>query len=144
VLNIKLYREDDGTAGLSACVLTGDFSGSGTAWFNLTEIEEYSRKVKLFAETLENPPNIAGGYYDLEGNLENTLLSFRMYLISRRGYIGFLVELANHPYTSCRPEEISRVSVELKTTPQSLIDFSNGIDQLIRGNVDEVVLKNAT
>lgn len=139
-LKIKLDKDDDGTAGILATVKSGAFSGSGEAWFNISDINKFVSDLKRFAETTKNPPIIEGGNWDGKGNLELTLLSLRFYVFSTYR-CGVQVNLADYPYTNCREEEISRVIVELKPEAQKVVEFSEQLKQLVNSKIEEATLE---
>ena len=55
-LKIRLNHDDNGTAAIVACVKSGNFSGEGEAWFNITEISSFAEQLEDFAKTTKNPP----------------------------------------------------------------------------------------
>jgi hypothetical protein len=139
-LKVQLNHDDDGTASLSATVKYGEFSGKGEAWFNISDIKEFIDQLENFSKTNENPPSLEGGNWDGEGNLIETLLSFRFYSFST-GRIGVHVILADYPYTDCRNEEISRVFVELKVEAQAVIEFAKRLYYLLNSKNGEALLE---
>ena len=140
ILKVKLNRDDDGSAGIVATVKTGAFSGTGEAWFNITDINKFIIKLENFAKTTEDPPFIEGGNWDEQGNLKLSLLSLRFYMFSTHRY-GVQVNLADYPYTNCREEEISRVIAELKPEAQSIVEFTNQLKQLVNSEIEEAILE---
>ncbi|MCB1914459.1 MAG: hypothetical protein KDG52_01880 [Rhodocyclaceae bacterium] len=129
-LKVQLDHDDDGTAGIVAEVKSNGFSGKGEAWFNLSEIKAFASQLEAFAKTLNNPPIIEGGLWNEEGGLTEKLLSQRLYPISNHR-IGMQVILADYPYTDSRPEEISRLSLELKPEAQATIEFARQLVRLV-------------
>lgn len=138
-LKIKADVEDDGTVGLIARVSCDGFSGFGEAWFNLTEVKNFISQLLVFSKSTQNPPLIAGGNWDGNGNLSEVLLSFRFYSFSDFR-VGVHVTLANHPYTDCRKEEISRVTVELKPEMQTVLSFCEQLNDLLLNDIQEACL----
>ncbi|AMX03008.1 hypothetical protein [Microbulbifer thermotolerans] len=131
--------EDDGTVGLKGIVSVRGFSGTGEAWFNVSQVIEFSEQLEHFAKTTENPPEIFGGYWDGEGNLINKLFSLRFYSLSNYR-AGVQVEFADHPYTGCRTEEIACVKVELKPEMQAFIEFCSQLKKLLTNDLHEAKL----
>lgn len=138
-LKVKINFDSDGTAGLVASVSCNGFSGHGEAWFNETDIKGFVTQLRDFAKTTKNPPKIEGGHWDDKGNLSEVLLSFRFYSFSSVR-AGIQVTLADHPYTDCREEEISRVVVELKPETQSLLNFCDQLNNLLSNHIQEACL----
>lgn len=139
-LKIQLHHDDDGTAGIIAEVNNDGFSGKGEAWFNLSDISSFATQLEAFAKSLNNPPIIEGGHWNGEGELSEKLLSLRLYPISTHR-IGMEVILADYPYTDCRPEEISRVSVELRPEAQATIEFAQQLAGLVNTHSGEAILE---
>ncbi len=138
-LKITADIEDDGTVGLSGSVSSEGFSGKGEAWFNTPDVKKFISKLEHFAKTTEEPPEISGGYWDDTGILSQKLLGLRFYSFS--GFrAGLQVELANHPYTDCRPEEISFVRLELRPETQSIIEFCDQLNDLLLNKISEACL----
>lgn len=138
-LKITADLEDDGTVGLMGAVSSEGFSGSGEAWFNITDVKQFISELENFAKTTENPPEISGGNWDGKGNLKHKLFALRFYSFSSFR-AGVQVELANHPYTDCRPEEVSCVTLELKPETQSIIEFCGQLNELLTNNIKEACL----
>ena len=138
-LKIKLDQDDDGGVCVIAKVYSGNFSGEGEAYFNISDIKELSNNLTEFIKTQANPPSIKGGNWDGKGNLIEILLSLKFYSFSNYRF-GVLVNLTDHPYTECREEEISRVTVELKPNTHELSSFVEQINKLIHSEIKEAVL----
>ena len=139
ILKIRASIEDDGTVSLTGTVSSEGFSGIGEGWFNISEVKEFIAKLEHFAKTTENPPEIVGGNWDGNGGLIQKLFSLRFYSFS--GFrAGVLVELASYPYSDCRPEEVSSVSLELKPETQAIINFCGQMNHLLLNNINEACL----
>lgn len=138
-LKITADIEDDGTVGLTGVVSSKRFSGTGEAWFNISEVNEFIAQLENFAKTTKNPPEIAGGNWDGNGYLMHKLFSLRFYLLSSFR-AGVLVELADYPYTDCRAEEIASVTLELQPETQEIINFCGQLNKLLTNGVSEACL----
>ncbi|MBV1911243.1 MAG: hypothetical protein KUG78_18255 [Kangiellaceae bacterium] len=138
-LKITADIENDGTVGLTGVVSANRFTGTGEAWFNLSEVNEFIAQLENFSKTKEYPPEIAGGNWDGDGILKDRLFSLRFYLLSSIR-AGVLIELADYPYTDCRAEEIASVSLELQPETQELISFCGQLKKLLNNGVSEACL----
>ncbi|MBL4762730.1 MAG: hypothetical protein JKY93_08530 [Gammaproteobacteria bacterium] len=138
-LKITADLDDDGTVGLTGAVSNDGFSGIGEAWFNVSDVRLFISKLEHFAKTTENPPELSGGNWDGNGNLIHTLFSLRFYSFSSYR-AGVQVQLANHPYTDCRAEEISQVILELKPETQAILNFCKQLNALLVDNINEAYL----
>jgi len=139
ILKIKADLDDDDTVGLIGTVSSDGFSGTGEAWFNLSDVKQFISQLEHFAKTTENPPKISGGNWDSNGNLIHALFSLRFYSFSSYR-AGVQVQLANYPYTDCRAEEIAQVMVELKPETQAIINFCSQLNSLLSNNISEASL----
>ena len=140
-LKITADVEDDGTVGLTATAYTNGFSGVGEAWFNISDVHTFISNLESFARTTENPPVLEGGNWDGHGNLILKLLSFKFYSFSS-SRAGVKIQLASYPYTDCRPEEISKVTIELKPESQEILNFCEQLRSLLINNIGEACLSS--
>ncbi len=138
-LKITADIEDDGTVGLTGAASCDGFSGVGEAWFNVTDVRKFILELQHFAKTTEKPPHISGGNWDGNGNLSEVLFSLRFYSFSSYR-AGMQIVLADHPSTDCRPEEISRVTLELKPETQAILNFCEQLDSLLFNSIEEACL----
>ena len=138
-LKITADLDDDGTVGLTGAVSSDGFSGIGEAWFDVSDVMQFISKLEHFAKTTENPPEISGGNWDGNGNLIHALFSLQFYSFSSYR-AGVQVQLANHPSTDCRAEEISQVILELKPETQAILNFCEQLKALLFNNINEACL----
>ena len=139
-LSITIDLDDDGTAGLSAHFVSQRFSGFGEGWFNLSDITEFCRSFEKLANSVEGETELVAGQSKVDGSGYLEYLGLRCYVVSESGILGVHVTLSEYPYTDCRPQEISRVSGELKVEIQSALSFIQGLRSLCSGGVTEAVL----
>ncbi|MBV1907738.1 MAG: hypothetical protein KUG78_00360, partial [Kangiellaceae bacterium] len=138
-LKITAEIEDDETVGLTGSVSFKGFSGKGEAWFNISEVKQFISELEHFAKTTEKTPELAGGNWNGNGHLSHKLLGLRFYKLSKYR-AGLRVELADYPYTDCRPEEISSVALELQPETQAIIEFCGQLNQPLSNTISEVAL----
>lgn len=141
-LRLTLEPDDDGTCELFAGVSVNGFSGKGSAWFNLQDLEVLSKEFKTYPLRPENLPTIAGGIWskDIKGELEQPHLFIKPYPIGSTGEVGVRIELATPLYQSDRPESQHVVKVEIKTDYNSLESFAKQLVQLARLQRKDAVL----
>jgi hypothetical protein len=60
-LRLSLEPDDDGTCELFAEVSVNGFSGKGSAWINLRDLEKLAKEFMAYPLRPENLPIIAGG-----------------------------------------------------------------------------------
>ncbi|MBE0449035.1 MAG: hypothetical protein IBX64_13255 [Actinobacteria bacterium] len=137
--SISIDLEDD-TAGLSGRFEANGFKGFGEGWFNTSDIIRFCNNLKKVATSLEGEAEIVAGQYKSDGSEYLELFGVRCYVISKTGILGVHVHLTDHPYTDCRPQEISSVSGELKIECESALKFANDLHNLCLDRMSEVKL----
>lgn len=55
-LRLSLEPDDDGTCELFATVSVNGFSGNGSAWFNLCDLEKFAKEFMAYPLRPENLP----------------------------------------------------------------------------------------
>ncbi len=133
---------DDGTCELFAAVSVNGFSGKGSAWFNLCDLEKLAKEFMVYPLRPENLPIIAGGFWGKEkkGELEQTHLLIKPYPIGNTGELGVRIELATPLYESDRPECQHVVKVEIRTDYNSLESFGKQLKELAKLQREEAIL----
>lgn len=139
-LHLTIHADDDGSADLIATAAANGFAGRGSAWLNITEIREFA--VGIAKYPLDDAVAISGGYYsgNRPGELAQTHLSIRVYLIDGRGQLGVRVTLNDPQHTDDREEAIHFVALEIRTIYNRLERFSRDILALLDGRTAEAVL----
>lgn len=138
-LSIAIDLEDY-IAGLTGQFEANGFKGFGEGWFNTSEIVEFCNKFELIANSLEGEAELIARQSKGDGSDYLERFGLRCYVLSRTGILGVHVTLTEHPYSDCRPQEISTVSGELKVEVQSVLNFVQGLRSLCSGNLTEVTL----
>ena len=133
-LELHFEPDSDGTGELFACVHRNDYSGAGSAWFHLHEIETFGQ---LLASTYPIQHNteisLRGGYWKSGAGppeLQDVLLSLRVYPINSTGTIAILVEVMDGTFEGQRQENRARLSLELLTNYESIRAFGESMAQL--------------
>ena len=143
-LRLKIDIEDDGTARLSATVLSQGFSGIGSAWFGVPDIEGFAHQLATtYPLDASNKLSLRGGYWDCaeQPRLDQRHLSIEFYPIGFRGEIGCRVELATSVQGQDRPESQHCVAVELRTTYEDIKAFGTSLLSLLKAIEPEAVLE---
>ena len=128
------------SAGLSGVFEADGFKGFGEGWFNLSDIKEFCDSFEKLANTLDGETELVAGQSKTDGSEYLERFGLRCYVVARTGILGVHVTLSEYPYTDCRPQEISKVSGELKVEIQSVINFVQGLRSLCSGGSKEVSL----
>ncbi len=133
-LELRFRPDSDGTGELFASVRRDDFSGTGSAWFHLREIEAFGQ---LLATTYPLPPDrdisLRGGYWKSGANppeLQDVLLGLTVYPVGSTGTLGIRVEVMDGYFEGQREESRARLSLELLTDYESIRVFGSSTAQL--------------
>ena len=138
--SITIDLDDNGTAGLTGRFESDGFSGFGEGWFNLSEIKEFCNSFDKLTNSLEGEPELIAGQSKVDGSEYLERFGLRCYVVAKTGVLGVHVTLSEYPYTDCRPQEISKVSGEIKVDIQSATNFIQELRSLCSGGVMEVTL----
>ncbi len=138
-LSIKIDLEDY-AAGLMGHFEANGFKGFGEGWFNLSDIVEFCNRFEVVANLLEGEAELIAGQSKSDGSEYLERFGLRCYVVARTGILGVHVTLSEYPYTDCRPQEILKVSGELKVETQSALDFVQRLRSLCAGEIPEVIL----
>lgn len=140
MLKISAELEDEYFGELTVEFSYQCFSGVGRGWFSPSELAE-------FAESLRDYPlgerAATGLKVEVSDRAEGELwISIRAKEIDRKGTIGVLVHINEK---KCRLQDAdsfwdNEAKVVIPVTYQSLTDFSNSIDSLLKGYIDCAVL----
>ncbi|WP_162898935.1 hypothetical protein [Ralstonia solanacearum] len=140
-ITIRLNMESDGSGELLVEFLLNGFSGHGSAWFDLVQLEDQVKHFSEFPLSPDHLPCIRGGYWNEDAT---KIQQEHVYLSARpRGLTGdvvFVVRLATPVEAGMDSDLHYSVSAELRATYQQLSEFSANFVRLIRGEIDEVRL----
>lgn len=134
---------DDYAVGLIGHLSVGGFSGFGDGWHNNSDVFEFCTKLTSLSETMEGTAELLGTETNNDRSEYLETFCIRIYPLDHsklNGTVGVHVTLSTRPYTGCRPEEISKVSAELKTQNHHVTKFSKDLKDLVLGDLEEVCL----
>ena len=136
-LRLTLEQDDDGTGEVFAEVCSRSFRGTGSAWFDSTQIEAFAVALRQFPISNESPPLLEGGYWGTAGLVERHL-SLAVKPFNRAGTLIIVVDLA----TPSHEEELAQqVSVRFLTEYALLDRFTEGLHGLVAGSTHEALLR---
>ncbi len=134
---------DDYAVGLIGRLSVGGFSGAGDGWHNNSDVLEFCSKLTSLSESMEGEAELLGTETNADRSECLETFCIRIYPLDRsklNGTVGVHVTLSTRPYTGCRPEEILKVSAELKTLNHHVAKFSKDLQDLVLGDLEEVCL----
>jgi len=143
-LSLRFEDDGDGTGKLLAQAASGEFSGEGSAWFSISELQGFAEAIAMFPISEKNPPSIVGGFWkkDGSGGLEQEHLALKVYPIDCRGHLGVQVRIATELWPDVRPESQHKVQLEIITTYEPLAKFSRVLLALAEGRIKEAILES--
>ena len=119
------------------------FSGTGSGYFNISDVIEFSQKTKDLAENMEGNAELVGQLQRTDGSIFLESFIIRVYPLSSsklNGVVGIHITLGEYSSSDCREEEKLKVSGEIQTRNQHLLQFSNDLRMLVMGEIKKVVL----
>lgn len=141
-LKLTFESDDDGTGELFAEFSANGFSGHGSAWFDVGEIIEKSKRFGLYPLPTDNYPTLEGGGW--ESNVPSHLIDEQLYIsaypIDSRGNIGILVRASTGHYPEERKKSRHYISVEFRSCYEDLSRFAKNLPALVKGTLNELTL----
>lgn len=143
-LRLEFESDTDGTGELIAEFCSNDYSGKGSAWFDVLELVKFSEKLQAYPILKESPVEIAGGYWNNEkkGSLKEIHFSFKAYPIGAKGNIGIRIRVSTPIPENGRPESQHVAEAEIQTSYNELGSFANQLKELIEGKIKQAVLES--
>jgi hypothetical protein len=139
-LRLRFAMDEDGTGALQASVRSQGFSGHGSAWFGVAQLERFASALAAYPLTEEARTGLAGGYWK-DDRLEQVHVGLSAYPLGPTGHLGVRVRVATALGPSERPESQHVTEVELQTTYHELERFSGELRELLAGEREEAVLR---
>jgi hypothetical protein len=143
-LRITIDADSDGTGALTAEISSSGFVARGTAYFDLHAIANFSKALRAFPLSQNEPPIIEGGFWSKEnpGTLEQLHLSIRAYQIGGKGQVGVRVRVVDPLlWEDDRPEAQNTAEIELQTSYAALERFGADLEQLTHSKIEEAILR---
>lgn len=139
-LRLTFQDDFDGTGKLLALAESQGFSGRGGAWFGVSQIEEFAKELSTFPLPDRETIILKGGFWKSD-LLDQEHLALEVYPIDRRGHIGVQIRMASELWKPTRPQSQMTAKVELVTSYQPLLEFSNHLQDLVRNEIEELLLE---
>lgn len=137
------YRPDDAWHGqLEATVISGAFSGNGSAWFSREHLKEtFVAALRLFPLLASELPIIEGGFWSKEnqGDLEQCHLRIRVQPRDARGSLLLQVDLATESYVAPDHDQQQSVTTRFLTEYVALDTFAVQLEQVLDGTLESAV-----
>lgn len=130
----------DGTGTLRVAAESKGFSGQSGAWFGVPEIEEFAARLRAFPLPSDARISLSGGF-GTDNRLDQEHIGIEVYPVDDRGHIGIQVRVATELWGQKRPQSQMAARLEVITSYQPLLEFSQHLSALTKGELDEVLLE---
>ena len=139
LLRMWIKVEDDNTGELFAEFDAYEFSGRGSAWFQLNNLVGQAKDFAQYPIFPANSPCINGGFWNVDATeILEEHLHVSAYPTNPQGGVALFVRLALPRDDQNRPGLHCSASVELKASYELLTKFSRDLESLASGNVTEI------
>jgi hypothetical protein len=137
------YMDGDGTARLDAAVQCKGFCGNSSGWFGISQLEEFAGQLLAYPLPDDGYPPLRAGFWSRtrQGEVDQLHVFLRVYPVGLRGAVGCLVTLRTPLNDGDKSKVASLVEVELRTSYQSIADFSQELVKLLRAELSEAILR---
>ena len=142
-LSARFEPDTDGTGEFFVQVEHEGFRGAGSAWFQVSVLIEFARKLE---NTYPFPPDarfeLNGGHLNSpEGTIKELHVGLAVYPVGTLGDIGLKVHLESKVIHDFRPDAKNILAVEMFTSYEPLRAFARQLQAMISGNIEFVRLQ---
>jgi hypothetical protein len=144
-LRISYLRDEDDFGQLVATVRSGDYGGTGAAYFSRKEVENFIRDLRACPLPADRLPNIEGGHWNREqqDKLDECHLRVAIRPFNLRGQLMVLVDLATELAMHTARDQQQSVSARFRTEYAELDAFASELLLVIDGQRDSAILRGA-
>jgi hypothetical protein len=136
-VSLAIAYVDEHLIELEAAVGSGHWSGRARAYTVPQDIEAFGIALKRFADAFDAVAEFMAGADTGIG-----LIALRFYRTDRAGHIACHVRLATGELSNeSRPEEIYRLSVELRTEAWAVVQFARQISEMAQARAGQALLQ---
>jgi hypothetical protein len=140
-LKLRFENDGDGTGKLSATAEADGYSGQGSAYFNITAIEDFSAKIARFPLPEKDECSLSGGFASSNGTPAQEHLGIDVYPIDKFGHIGIQIRTTTPAWKDSRANSQKMAQLEIVTSYEPIARFSRDLLALIAGRLPEAVLE---
>jgi hypothetical protein len=136
-VSLAIVYVDEHLIELEAAVGSGHWSGRARAYTVPQHIEAFAIALKRFADAVDAVAEFVAGADTGIG-----LIALRFYRVDRAGHIACHVRLATGGLpNNFRPEEVLRLSIELRTEAWAVVPFARQISEMAQARAGRAVLQ---
>ena len=144
-LKLTFADDGDGTGKLSAEASVDGYSGKGSAYFSVDNIQHFAKAIGEYPLPERARCQITSGFRSKDGRgLEQEHLGIDVYPIDRCGHIGIQIRTATELWKGMRPESQKTSRLEIFTTYEPLTRFRKDLLAVLNGTSREAILEDET
>jgi hypothetical protein len=134
-VSLAIVYVDEHLIQLEAAVRAGHWSGRARAYTVPESIAAFGIALKRFADAVD-----AVAEFEAGADTGIGFLAIRFYRVDRAGHIACHVRLATSESNDCRPEEVFRLSIEVRTEAWAVVQFAQQIGEMARTQAGHALL----
>lgn len=138
-LSLKLEPDSDGTCELHGSFEANRFSGHGSAWFNIYEIENLSDAL-VDTYPLAEPIVIEGGHWG-DKKIKQLHLGLYFYSFNQKGQIICKVKMSDYPHGYEDTDNFCMTQATFITNYENLRSFGKNLKLLVKSDIEEAILE---
>lgn len=144
-LQLTYVADDDSHGELRAIVQSHGYAGSGSAWFNLSALNEFCARLGEYPIDAQTPATLSGGFLSKTNPaiLKQEHLSIDISPYDAKGSVLVQVKLATPVWTNDRVDRGQLVTARFLVHYGDLSRFQNSFAAMLAGNVSEAKLQAA-
>ncbi len=134
-LSVKIVWEDDHMIEVECTVRAGTWAAESRAYTQRPQLAEFAKTLKMFAKQFDGSASFEAGGEGIGS------LKLRFYPNNNSRHLACFVELGTSVPTDHRPEEISRLSLEVHTEAGFVDAFAEELEDVAAGSNKEARLR---
>ncbi|NIX75561.1 hypothetical protein [Microvirga terricola] len=132
-IRLKYRPEDEWHGEVEVVAQTSSFSGSGSAYFSLEAMREFSERLKGYPLAEEDPPKIEGGIGSPGEALNQIHVGLTIQPYSSSGKLLVVVELASEVWSTSNTELLQQLTTRFLTEYWAINEFQKSLDSVLGG-----------
>ncbi|WP_158515762.1 hypothetical protein [Pararhizobium polonicum] len=139
-VSLTYKAEDESHGELAAKLRCGEFSGRGSAWFNISQVEEFAQSIGRYPIEADSAPLLESGFWKDDGTLDQVHFRIQIKPIGQRGMLSASVQLAA---TEMSTGVSSEIRVEFPVIYGDLARFQSSLLSHLNGQATEAILEQS-
>lgn len=139
-VSLTYTPEDEWHGELAAKLRGGEFTGRGSAWFNVSELLEFARSIGTYPIEASSALLLESGYWNDKGTLDQVHFRMKIKPVGKRGMLSASVHLSA---TENSADSSGEIRVEFPVTYGDLANFQSSLLSHLNGNAAEATLEQS-